>query len=288
MVWASHIFTGLSVGLLVYAIFQLRFAKLEDEYRRLNATQSVLFKLIAPLVQILAVYNEKIISDSYREKYKRKLVISGNPLHMIPSEFLGLQEISAVGGAFFGILLVITFKWNFLIILLIGLGGFCLPLLWLNETIARRKQAMFLALPFSMDLLTLVVEAGLTFTAAIEEVVDKGQPGPLRDEFGRMLQDLRLGVSVRDALKGMAERTDMFEMRSFSSALIQADTLGAPLGNALRSQSEIRRTERFQKAEKMAQEAPVRMLFPLLFFIFPAVFIILLVPIILKFMKEGM
>jgi tight adherence protein C len=93
---------------------------------------------------------------------------------------------------------------------------------------------------------------------------------------------------MRDALKGVAERTDMSEIRSFTSALIQADKLGTPLSDALRIQSDIRRAERFQTAEKMAQESPVKMLFPLLFFIFPAVFIILLVPIILKFMVEGM
>ena len=288
MLWATYVLAGLSVGLLVYTLFQLRFAKLEDEYRELNVTESGLFRMIVPLIQVLAVQNEKIISDSYREKCQRKLVISGNPLHMVPSEFLGLQQVSAGGGAIFGLLLVLSLQWNVLFIALTGIGAFFLPELWMSETITRRKQAMFLALPFSMDLLTLVVEAGLTFTAAIEEVVDKGQPGPLRDEFARMLQDLRLGVSMRDALKGMADRTDMFEMRSFASALIQADTLGSPLGKALRSQSEIRRTERFQKAEKMAQEAPVRMLFPLLFFIFPAVFIVLLVPIIIKFTKEGM
>lgn len=288
MLWTAYLLAGLSVGMLVYMLFQLRFAKLEDEYRQIDAAQSALFKLIIPLIQVLAVYNEKIISESFREKTQRKLIISGNPLHMVPSEFLGLQQVSACGGIAFGVLLVLTFKWNFLFIVLTGVGSYFLPILWLNETITRRKQAMFLALPFSMDLLTLVVEAGLTFTAAIEEVVDKGQPGPLRDEFARMLQDFRLGLSMREALKGMADRTDMFEMRSFASALIQADTLGSPLGKALRSQSEIRRTERFQKAEKMAQEAPVRMLFPLLFFIFPAVFIVLLVPIIIKFTKEGM
>jgi len=288
MVWAIYLCAGLSVGLLVYAVFQLRFSRLEDEYRELDGSQSALFRSIVPLIQILAVYNEKFISETFREKYKRKLVISGNPLHMIPSEFLALQEISAAGGFIFGILLVLALGWNFLFAFLTGIGAFFLPQLWLTETITRRKQKMFVALPFSMDLLTLVVEAGLTFTAAIEEVVEKGQPGPLRDEFAKMLQDLRLGVSMREALKGMADRTDMFEIRSFSSALIQADTLGSPLGKALRSQAEIRRTERFQKAEKMAQEAPVRMLFPLLFFIFPAVFIVLLVPIILKFMREGM
>ena len=99
---------------------------------------------------------------------------------------------------------------------------------------------------------------------------------------------MRLGVSLRDALEGLAERTDLYEIRSFTSALIQADKMGTPLGDVLRIQSEIRRRERFQKAEKLAQESPVKMLFPLILFIFQAVFIIILVPVMLKFMSEGM
>jgi len=125
-------------------------------------------------------------------------------------------------------------------------------------------------------------------TFAMERVVKAGETGPMRDEFEKFLQDLRLGVSLRDALEGLAERTDLYEIRSFTSALIQADKMGTPLGDVLRIQSEIRRRERFQKAEKLAQESPVKMLFPLILFIFPAVFIIILVPIMLKFMAEGM
>lgn len=279
---------GLAAGLFIYSVLQIRLAKLEDEYRHIDASQSVLFRFISPIMQVLAVYNQKIISEKFREKYKQRLVISGNPLHLIPAEFLALKEIGALVGLLFGFFLVLTVQANILFTLFLAIGGFFFPNFWLNEMISKRKHAIFISLPFSMDLLTLVVEAGLNFTAAIEEVVDKGQPGPLRDEFARMLQDLRLGVSMRDALKGMAERTNMFEIRSFTSALIQADKLGTPLSEALRVQADIRRTERFQTAEKMAQESPVKMLFPLLFFIFPAVFIILLVPIILKFMAEGM
>jgi tight adherence protein C len=288
MTWIISMMGGLAAGLFVYSILQIRLAKLEDEYRQIDASQSVLFKLIAPIMQVLAVYNQKIISEKSREKYKQRLVISGNPLHLIPAEFLALKEIGALVGLFFGFFLVLTIQANILFTFFLAVGGFFFPNFWLNEMISKRKHAIFISLPFSMDLLTLVVEAGLNFTAAIEEVVDKGQPGPLRDEFAKMLQDLRLGVSMRDALRGMAERTNMFEIRSFTSALIQADKLGTPLSEALRVQADIRRTERFQTAEKMAQESPVKMLFPLLFFIFPAVFIILLVPIILKFMAEGM
>lgn len=103
-----------------------------------------------------------------------------------------------------------------------------------------------------------------------------------------MLQDLRLGLVRHEALVALSERTELYEIRAFTSALIQADRLGSPLGNALRIQSDLRRTERFQKLEKMAQEAPVKMLMPLMLFILPSVFIIILGPVGLKFMAEGM
>ncbi len=288
MILIIYVLTGLAAGFFMFGILQIQLERLEDEYRQLDLSQSILFRLIVPLMQILAIYNQKFISEEFEAKYKQKLVTSGNPLHLVPAEFLALKEFGAFSGFLFGLLLLVSVKAHIAFLFVITIGGFLFPNLWLNEMINRRKHQIFLALPYSMDLLTLVVEAGLTFLAAIEEVVDKGQPGPLRDEFSRMLQDLRLGVSIRDALLGIAERTDMFEIRSFASALIQADTLGTPIGEALRTQSDIRRTERFQKAEKMAQESPVKMLFPLLFFIFPAVFIVLLVPIMLKFMEEGM
>ncbi len=288
MIWIIYILTGLAAGCFLFGILQVQLERLEDEYRQLDMSQSFLFRLVAPTMQILAVYNQKFISEASEEKYKNRLIVSGNPLHLVPAEFYSLKELGAISGLLFGLLLMVSVEAHFLFLFVMTIGGFLLPDLWLNEMITRRKHQIFLALPYSMDLLTLVVEAGLTFFAAIEEVVDKGQSGPLRDEFAKMLQDLRLGVSTRDALMGIAERTDMFETRSFASALIQADKLGTPIGEALRSQSEIRRTERFQKAEKMAQESPVKMLFPLLFFIFPAVFIVLLVPIMLKFKEEGM
>jgi tight adherence protein C len=139
-----------------------------------------------------------------------------------------------------------------------------------------------------MDLLALSMEAGLGFTLAIEKVVQKGSKSELNREFSRLLRDIKMGLTMRDALRGLATRTDMYEIRSFATALIQADTLGTPLAEVLQTQAEIRRTERFQRAEKLAQEAPVKMLFPLLFFIFPAVFIAILTPIILQFMAKGM
>jgi tight adherence protein C len=282
------ILTGLSAATLVYAAFQVRLQRMGDDGRPVQRGVSPLWRIFRPIIQVLAAYNQRLDQERLNRRYRDRLTISGNPLHLIPVEFLAIQEACALGGLLMGLFLTLGLDFTPIMPLLLAMGGFFLPSIKLNQTIANRKRQLFNALPFCMDLLTLSVEAGLNFTAALEKVVQKGPRTPLRDELDRMLQDLRLGVSRRDALTGLAQRTDMYEIRAFTTALIQADKLGAPLGEALRTQSDIRRTERFQRAEKAAQEAPVKMLFPLLFFIFPAVFIVILVPIILKFVVEGM
>ena len=288
MVWTIYISTGLFAVLMLLGLSQLKLKKLEDEYRQIDVSKSILFKAVKPVIQIIAAYIQKADEEKINLRYKKRLLISGNPLHLIPVEFVALKWVSAIAGLLIGIFLFFTIEAKAALVFCLAIASYFLPNLWLQEVIVKRKHAIFLELPFCMDLLTLAVEAGLSFRAGITKVVQKGPPGPLRDEFEKMLQDLRLGVVRRDALADLAGRTDMYEIRSFTSALIQAEKLGTPIGNALRTQAEIRRTERFQKAEKAAQEAPVRMLMPLLLFIFPAVFIVILVPILLKFMAEGM
>jgi len=288
MIWCIYICIGISVMAFVYGIFQIRFLKLEKDPSIRTKTRVVIFDLFKPLILVFAAYNQKLNLDSFRVKYKKSLIISGNPLHILPDEFFAIKELSAIAGILFGIFIVTMLEANPIFVLVFAICGFFLPNLSLTQSIMKRKHLIFLDLPFQMDLLNLAVEAGLTFTLAIGEVVNKGQPGPLREEFEKMLTDLRLGVSPIESLKGLADRTDMYEIRSFTTALIQAEKLGTPISNTLKSQSEIRRTERFQRAEKMAQEAPVKMLLPLIAFIFPAVFIIILTPIILKFIAEGM
>jgi tight adherence protein C len=177
---------------------------------------------------------------------------------------------------------------NGIAILVIGAMANFLPDLWLHETIVKRKVYISNELPYCMDLLTLSVEAGMSFQGAIAKVVEKGARGPIREEFEKMLQDLRLGLVRSEALTALSKRTDLYEIRAFTSALVLADKLGTPIGKALRIQADLRRTERFHKAEKNAQEAPVKMLMPLLLFILPSVFIIILGPVGLKFMAEGM
>ncbi|PIE64831.1 MAG: hypothetical protein CSA26_06500 [Desulfobacterales bacterium] len=278
---------GLSVCITGYGLFHIKFEENENDVRDYSSS-TVLFKLLKPVIQELGAFNQRFISEKSYNAYRQKLINSGNRLNLVPAEFLAIKQLSGFTGACFGVFLVFNVGalW-YTVVLFIGISFF-LPDFSLRQTILNRKRQLFLELPFCMDLMALSMEAGLSFTLALEKVVENSAQGPLAQEFGKLLRDVRLGVPMVDALKGFRDRTDMYETRALVSAIIQADRLGTPLAEVLKTQSEVRRHDRFQKSEALAQEAPVKMLFPLLFFIFPAVFIMLLTPIFLKFMAEGM
>lgn len=161
------------------------------------------------------------------------------------------------------------------------------PRIWLNQAVSLRHKAIVRALPFVIDLLTLSVEAGLDFMAATRSIVARRKPDALGEELSRAILEIQLGSTRKQALKHMAERVNQPDIHSLVTALTQADELGVSIGAILRIQSEQIRSRRFMRAEKLANEAPVKMLFPLVAFIFPAVFLILLGPIVLQMLQRG-
>ncbi|MBN2711686.1 MAG: type II secretion system F family protein, partial [Planctomycetes bacterium] len=156
---------------------------------------------------------------------------------------------------------------------------------WLMTRKEKRQKEIRRALPFTLDLLTLSMEAGLDFTTALTKIVRKISNTALGREFSLMLHEIQLGKARSQALRDMAGRADIPEVRTVVASLIQADELGAPLGPVLRIQSSQQREKRSQRAEEQAMKAPVKMLFPLTVFIFPTTLIMLFVPIMLKAMK---
>lgn len=169
-----------------------------------------------------------------------------------------------------------------------ALLGWSYPAIWLRDRIALRRRELLRMMPFFLDIVTLCVEAGLNMQGAMTQAVAKGPPGLVRDEFQRVLRDIRAGKARAEALRGMAERLNEPGITHFTTAVIQAESMGMNLGPVLRAQADQRRAERFLRAEKLAMEAPVKMLFPLIAFIFPCTFIVLLFPIAMKLLNSGL
>ncbi|MEI7436920.1 MAG: type II secretion system F family protein [bacterium] len=171
-------------------------------------------------------------------------------------------------------------------ILLILLLFFAWPGLWLRGVLHRRQHSIQRALPFVLDLLTLSVEAGLDFMTAMQRITARRQVDELGEEMLQVIREIQLGKTRRLALGDMAKRVDQADVRTVVSALIQADELGVGIAQILRIQSDQMRQRRFERAEKLANEAPVKLLLPLVVFIFPAVFLVLLGPIVLQMLSH--
>jgi tight adherence protein C len=168
----------------------------------------------------------------------------------------------------------------------LGLIGFYLPMYSVNKRIKRRQDSVIKALPDALDLLVICVEAGLGFDMAMGKVYDKWE-NELALAFGRVLREIQLGKSRRDALRDMSERLDVPDVNSFVAAIIQADQLGVSMSKILRVQSDQMRVKRRQRAQEKAHQAPVKMMIPMVLLIFPSIWIVLLGPAILKVVELG-
>jgi len=223
------------------------------------------------------------------EKIRIKLQQAGNPSGMGATEFTGLRFLVAIGLAVGSFLLFALAMGNFSLGIMIGpaLGvfGFLLPGIWLDRQIKARKKVITKALPDAIDMLTISVESGLGFDPALMRVAEKWD-NALTLEFARVLSEMRIGKSKREALREMAQRVDEDSLTTFISSVIQADQLGVAITHVLRIQSEAMRVRRRQRAEEMAQKAPLKMLFPMAFLIFPSLYVIILGPAIPDLIKS--
>ncbi|MFG7351279.1 type II secretion system F family protein [Shewanella oncorhynchi] len=244
-------------------------------------------KLLWPLVRLFAFYISENLSVDYLERVAKKLQLSGLSYMMTAEQYFAIRIIStlfSVSLTFLCCLLLDNFSINY--ILLSALFGYFLPVLTLNDLRKKRQGQIIKALPVYLDYLTMSIEAGLNMAGALSQAVERGPAGPLRIEFEKVIRDMRAGMSRAQSFRNMANRIQVTEINSLVSALAQAEKTGASLGHTLRIQSDQRRVERFQRAEKKALEAPVKLVFPLIIFIFPVTFMILAFPIAMKFMYE--
>jgi tight adherence protein C len=227
----------------------------------------------------------RLMPVHYVEKLRHKLVLAGQGAPEDVDRFLVVRVVSVVAVP---VLWLVVWKLTSLtgitllaVIVFVGVAGVVGPDAWLNRVVEERRLAIRKKLPDVLDLLTISVEAGLGFEQAMARTVTM-VPGPLSEEFSRMLGEMRAGSSRADALAAMDERTHIPELRSFVLALMQADAFGVSVGSILRSQAAEMRIRRQQLAQEQAQKAPVKMLFPMVFCIMPALFVVIAGPAMLS------
>lgn len=257
-------------------------------------------RLLLPFTGRLLPLFRKPIFDRERESISQRLVQAGFEAAINPVEFLALQALAPiVGGTLFVLLYLVLLSagtthplfplssTRMAMCLALYLLAAIYPITWLRRQVTDRLRAIVRALPFVIDLLTLSVEAGLDFMAAIKNIMERRPNDAISGELSRMLMEIQLGKTRREAMRHLADRVGQPEVVSLMIALIQADEMGVSLGATLRIQSDQVRSRRFIRAEKMANEAPVKILLPLVVFIFPSVFMILLGPIVMQLLKQG-
>ena len=238
-------------------------------------------RVIAPLGERMVGLGRRLVRADTATKIQYRLNIAGNPPAWDVNRILGLKVLGAGVFTVLGFLFLLGRDWPLYKLVvataLVGLFGYVLPNVLLYNAGKKRETLMRNALPDAMDLLTISVEAGLGFDAAVSRVAKNGE-GPLNQEFARLLQEMQLGRGRTEAMRGMAGRTSLPDLKSFCLAMVQADSLGIPIARVLRIQSKEMRTKRRQRAEEKAQQVPVRMMIPLVLFILPCLFIVILGP----------
>jgi tight adherence protein C len=288
VVWILAFIVGAIALIILYVYSNLSSAVPDDDRQYMDKLPPAL-RLMWPLVRLIDFHVTSRISLDKLEKTNTKLNNSGVAHMMSAEQFYAVRLVSLV--VVFGIMYMVTGmldKSSPMMLMVGALLGYFYPSIWLQDARKRRYKQVQKAMPMFLDFITMAVEAGLNLTGALNQVVQKGPPGPLRQEFFMVVRDLRSGLPRADALRRMESRLMMPEVSSFVGTVIQAEKMGASLGSALRAQADQRRTERFQRAEKQAMEAPVKLIGPLMMFIFPVTFIVIGFPIAMKFLKSGL
>ena len=277
------------IGMLALHAVRRLVRDVPQEDRRWLDALPLLLRFIWPLVNFIAHYCAGWFSARLIRRTDAQLRLTSLDFLMNARQFLALSMVSSVSAALFALAVMLASGLFSGIVLLLSTSvGYVYPRIWMRDVRRRHVATMLRQLPIYLDLLTLAVEAGLNINGAIQKAAEKGPDGPLRREFEHVLRDLKSGLNRDDALRRFDERQRIVEVSNLVRTIAQAERMGSGLAKTLRFQSERRRAERFQRAEKQAMEAPVKLVFPLLVFIFPVTFIVLGFPIAMKFMQEGL
>jgi tight adherence protein C len=249
--------------------------------REQHLSESFGARILVPVVAGASRVARRVTPIDARDRVARKLMLAGNPAGWDAERILAFKIIGL--GAAIGLGFVVTSLIQLtpflrtVAIALLAFVGFVLPDTFLSRRVDERQKEILRTLSDTLDLLTISVEAGLSLNAAIAQVV-QNVPGVLSAEFARMLQEIQLGVPRADAFRNLAERTDVEELNAFALAMIQADVFGVSIASVLRTQAQQLRVKRRQRAEAKAQQTPVKIVFPLILCILPALFTVIVGP----------
>ena len=240
-------------------------------------------RYISPIIQNMKGRNK------IKKKYKRILATAGLTDDITPEDFLAFKVFLILGFpiVFLAVRLFLEETWPLSYIPLIAVLGFFYPDIWIRGKIDRRKKDVVMNMPFIVDMLALSVEAGLDFVAGMTKVIEKAKKSALSDEFKILIKEIKIGASRAEALRNMAWRLDMVQISSFCATLIAADSVGASIGPILKALAKEIREKKSAQAEKAGATAATKILFPMLFLIVPAVFLMIGAPFAIQMMSGG-
>ncbi|HEX6874727.1 MAG TPA: type II secretion system F family protein [Nocardioidaceae bacterium] len=250
-------------------------------------------RVLVPARARLTGIGRRLSGADKGERLRYKLDLAGNPPGWDVDRVLAFKALGLLSGVALGTVVPLLIGQGVLVAIGAAIGvaalGYFAPNIWLYQLGYNRTERMRRDLPDAMDLLTISVEAGLAFDAALAQVA-RNTEGPLADEFFRVLQEMQIGMGRSEALRALGDRSVVPELRSFTAAMVQADAFGIPIAHVLRVQASEMRIKRRQRAEELAQKVPVKILFPLIFCIMPTLFVVILGPgaiQIIDFFKGG-
>jgi tight adherence protein C len=279
------------LGLLgLYLVFTRKRSVIEtnDDWRD---APPVLYRLFKPLLKIFAPEVRKFLSDDTYNKLSQRLSAAGMSYAILPQEFVTMRYVMLVLGLSGGYFLFKSpvEKDMLVTVLCIGMGpvGFLWPDLWLRDQVEARRSMASREFPFLLDLLVLSMRAGLNYSGALSQAIGAMPPGPIREEFGKLLREIRAGKPRRDALLDLAQRMDNPAIHNFVAAINQAEETGGEIVDVLMAQAQQKRNERFNTAEAAANRAPIRLLLPMMAFLFPIIFLLMAFVIVVKLAEIG-
>lgn len=290
--YAGLFLIGLSVFLVARTVFQDedRFKaqeKLEDaEDDKANAPNDIVLKYSRPFFKryftpiIMGMKNKK----KFRERYKRPLASSGMNRFLTPEDFYAFKLFLIIGFpiVFIGLREFLEEDWSMAFIPLVSIGGFFYPDIWIKGKIEQRQKNVMENMPFVVDMLALSVEAGLDFVAAMQKVIEKAPPSALVEEFETFIKETKVGASRAEGLRQLAWRVDSLPISSFCATLIAADSVGANIGPILKTLAKELRERRSAMIEKKGAQAATKILIPMIFFVLPAVLLVVVAPLALQ------